>query len=101
PKAGSTFTLMPKVSQIHGFGFGKAAPGKKYPALYLIGIVDGVRGIYRSTDQARNWTRINDDRHQWGLLLHVTGDPKKYGRVYVGTHGRGAIYGDPTGETTF
>ncbi|HPR31844.1 MAG TPA: hypothetical protein PLK12_07105, partial [Prolixibacteraceae bacterium] len=87
PKAGSTFTLMPKVSQIHGFGFGKAAPGKKYPALYLIGIVDGVRGIYRSTDQARNWTRINDDRHQWGLLLHVTGDPKKYGRVYVGTHG--------------
>jgi photosystem II stability/assembly factor-like uncharacterized protein len=94
-KADAPFVLQPKVSEIHGFGFGKAAPGKDYPALYLIGIVDGIRGVYRSTDKAKSWVRINDDQHQWGLLLHVTGDPKKYGRVYVGTHGRGAVYGDP------
>ena len=36
-----------------------------------------------------------DVQHQWGLLLHITGDPKQYGRVYVGTHGRGTLYGDP------
>jgi hypothetical protein len=65
------------------------------PALYLVGTVDGVRGIFRSDDFAVTWLRINDDRHQWGLLMHITGDPKKYGRVYVGTHGRGTIYGDP------
>jgi photosystem II stability/assembly factor-like uncharacterized protein len=92
---GEAFRLQSNVTEIHGFGFGKAASGDVYPTLYLIGIIDGVRGIYRSTDQAKNWVRINDDQHQWGLLLHVTGDPKKYGRVYVGTHGRGAIYGDP------
>lgn len=90
-----TFNLLPKVSEIHAFGFGKAAPGSNYPALYLIGIVDGIRGIYRSDDEAQNWIRINDDQHQWGLLLQITGDSRKYGRVYVGTHGRGAIYGDP------
>jgi len=94
-KKGDAFERQQHVTEIHGFGFGKAAPGEDYPALYLIGVVDGVRGIYRSTDQSRSWVRINDDQHQWGLLLHITGDPKKFGRVYVGTHGRGAIYGDP------
>jgi hypothetical protein len=39
--------------------------------------------------------RINDDQHQWGLVLQITGDPKLYGRVYVGAHGRGIFYGDP------
>lgn len=92
---GASFARLGGVSEIHGFGFGKAAPGAGYPALYLIGVVDGVRGIFRSDDTARNWVRINDDRHQWGLLLHITGDPKQYGRVYVGTHGRGTLYGDP------
>jgi hypothetical protein len=94
PEASQPFELLPGVSEIHGFGFGKEAPASHYPALFLIGIVNGVRGIFRSDDQARNWVRINDDQHQWGLLLHITGDPKKYGRAYVGTHGRGALYGD-------
>jgi len=92
---GNAFTKMGKVTEIHAFGFGKEAPGSKYPALYLIGIVDGQRGVFRSDDTAQNWFRINDDQHQWGLVLHITGDPKKYGRVYVGTHGRGTQYGDP------
>ncbi len=92
---GKTFLKINAVSEIHGFGFGKAAPGSDYPALYLIGVINGVRGIFRSDDIAMNWMRINDDQHQWGLLLRVTGDPKLYGRVYVGTHGRGALYGDP------
>ncbi|MBN2807726.1 MAG: hypothetical protein JXR22_13800 [Prolixibacteraceae bacterium] len=95
PSEGNAFEQMPKVTEIHGFGFGKVAPKSAYPALYLIGIVEGTRGIFRSDDGARNWVRINDEAHQWGLLLHITGDPKKYGRVYVGTHGRGALYGDP------
>jgi hypothetical protein len=95
PDSGNTFLKMDKVSQIHGFGFGKGAPVSTFPALYLIGTVDGTRGIFRSDDTAQNWVRINDDQHQWGLLLHITGDPRKYGRVYVGTHGRGTVYGDP------
>jgi hypothetical protein len=118
--SGGTFLRMPAVEEIHAFGFGAPAPvaGKSgtgrsgngrsgngasgtgasaigVPALYLVGTVDGVRGIFRSDDFAVTWLRINDDRHQWGLLMHITGDPKKYGRVYVGTHGRGTIYGDP------
>jgi photosystem II stability/assembly factor-like uncharacterized protein len=92
---GSAFARMDGVREIHAFGFGKEAPGAGYPALYLVGVVNGVRGIYRSTDMAKSWVRINDDQHQWGLVLHITGDPKQFGRVYVGTHGRGTVYGDP------
>ena len=93
--AGKDFVRIPAVEQIHGFGFGKAAPGAKTPALYLVGTVQGQRGFFRSTDAGATWLRINDDAHQWGLVLHITGDPKRFGRVYVGTHGRGTFYGDP------
>jgi hypothetical protein len=80
---------------MHAFGFGKRAPHQQYPAMYLVGTVRGQRGIFRSTDEAKHWVRINDDQHQWGLILQITGDPKLYGRVYLGTHGRGIFYGDP------
>jgi photosystem II stability/assembly factor-like uncharacterized protein len=90
-----SFARLPGVEEIHAFGFGKAAPHHSYPALYLVGTIHGQPGIFRSTDQARTWVRINDDQHQWGLILQITGDPRLYGRVYVGTHGRGVSYGDP------
>jgi photosystem II stability/assembly factor-like uncharacterized protein len=92
---GKTFARMPAVEQLHAFGFGKAAPRATMATLYMVGTVGGQRGIFRSTDSGATWQRINDDQHQWGLILHITGDPKKLGRVYVGTHGRGTLYGDP------
>src|ERR1019366_9718155 len=87
---------MPGVEEIHAFGFGKAAPHRSYPTIFLVGTIHGQPGIFRSIDEARTWTRINDDQHQWGLVLQVAGDPRIYGRVYVGTHGRGIFYGDPS-----
>jgi hypothetical protein len=92
---GRSFRRMPGVDQLHAFGFGRAAPDAAYPALYLVGTVQGQRGIFRSIDTAARWERINDDAHQWGLILQICGDPKTYGQVYVGTHGRGVVYGVP------
>lgn len=86
---------MAGVDEIHAFGFGKAAPGAGYPAIYLAGVVLGQPGFFRSDTTAESWVRINDDQHQLGLVLQISGDPKQYGRVYVGTHGRGILYGDP------
>jgi hypothetical protein len=95
PGSSISFAPMAGVEEIHAFGFGKSAPGKNYPAMYLAGAVNGQPGIFRSDDAAKTWVRINDDRHQWGLILQITGDPRIFGRVYVGTHGRGIVYGDP------
>jgi photosystem II stability/assembly factor-like uncharacterized protein len=96
----ASFVRRRGVEEIEAFGFGKAAPQHIYPALYLAGTVDGQPGVFRSIDEARTWTRINDNRHQWGLILQITGDPRVYGRVYVGTHGRGVLYGDPASRQT-
>ncbi len=95
PGSNIPFSRLAGVTEIHAFGFGKAAPGSRYPALYLAGTIHGQPGIFRSIDEARTWVRINDDQHQWGLILQIAGDPRHYGRVYIGTHGRGVLYGDP------
>jgi photosystem II stability/assembly factor-like uncharacterized protein len=95
-----SFNRKPGVTEIRAFGFGKAAPGRTYPTLYLAGTVQNQPGIFRSIDEARSWVRINDDHHQWGLILQIAGDPRVYGRVYIGTHGRGVLYGDPAQGAT-
>jgi xyloglucan-specific exo-beta-1,4-glucanase len=93
--SGANFTQVTNVEEADNIGFGKAAAGQTYMALYTSAKVAGVRGIYRSTDEGATWVRINDDQHQYGWTgKAITGDPRVYGRVYIATNGRGIIYGD-------
>ncbi len=97
--SGATFTKLGNVAEADNIGFGKAATGRTYPALYTVANIGGVRGIFRSDDAGASWIRINDDRHQYGNIgAAITGDPRVYGRVYVGTNGRGVIIGDNGGD---
>jgi len=92
--SGQTFVQVPGPGLIHAFGFGKSAPGTDLPTLYLVGTIGVQRGVFRGDDGGKSWVRINDDAHQYGLLLQISGDLRIYGRVYLGTHGRGVLYGD-------
>jgi photosystem II stability/assembly factor-like uncharacterized protein len=94
--SGASFTKLANVEEADNIGFGKAATGQTYLALYAAAQVAGVRGIFRSTDAGQTWVRINDDQHQWGRAgeTSLTGDLRIFGRVYIGTNGRGIIYGD-------
>lgn len=93
--SGKSYELVNSVEEAFAMGFGKAAPGKKYPAIYLSGKVEGLIGFFRSDDAGDSWVRINDSMHQYGGSFVITGDPRVYGRVYLGPGGRGIIYGDP------
>ncbi|KOG52882.1 carbohydrate-binding protein [Streptomyces griseoflavus] len=96
---GRTFARLTTVKTAAALGFGKAASGASYQALYMIGTVNDVSGVFRSTDKGATWLRVNDDAHRWGSIGSVgviTGDPDTFGRVYIGTNGRGLQYGDPS-----
>jgi xyloglucan-specific exo-beta-1,4-glucanase len=97
--SGATFTRLSTVDNADNIGFGKAAPGRTYPALYGAAQVGGQRGVVRSDDAGRSWVRINDNQHQYGGLPEaLTGDADIYGRVYLTGNGRGIIYGDQVGH---
>ncbi len=93
---GQSFKEVVTNMNIEALAFGKAAPGRDYPTLYSYGWQNQTRGIFRSTDVGKTWKRINDDDHQYGRRFRcIAGDPRVYGRVYVGTDGRGIVYGEP------
>ncbi|MEW2610841.1 1,4-beta-glucanase [Streptomyces sp. NPDC047880] len=93
---GATFTKVSSCRASYTLGFGKAAEGASHPAVYMAGSTESGTAVYRSDDEANTWTRINDDRHQWGWIgAAITGDPRVYGRVYIATNGRGVQYGEP------
>jgi hypothetical protein len=72
---------------------GKAATGSTYSAaVYVIGTVGGVPGLYRSDDGGATWARFNDDAHQYGGFRTMAGDWNTYGRIYVSAPGRGVLY---------
>ena len=83
------------VASAYAVSFGRAAPVASHPAVFVGGNVNGTDGVFRSDDGGLSFTPIDDDQHKFGYLNVIAGDPKHYGRVYLGTSGRGIVYGDP------
>jgi hypothetical protein len=99
--SGSNFLQVPGAQIAHMVGFGRPNGGVGYPVIYLHGQVSNTWGFYRSENQGTNWTRINDDQHQYGNIQQIIGDPKIYGRCYIAAGGRGILYGDIPNQPPF
>ncbi len=94
---GIAFTRLAPALDIALFGLGLGRSPAD-PAIYAVAARDGATAIWRSLDGGASWQRINDDDHRWGNRFRViSGDPRILGRVYIGTDGRGIVYGDPAG----
>jgi hypothetical protein len=100
--AGASYTAVTGVNGATAVGFGAPVmPGQTYPSVYLAGsaatptATTYAWGIYRSDDGGATWQHIDDPQHQFGSINVLAGDPRQPGRVYLGTGGRGIVYGDP------
>jgi len=77
--------------------FGAPKSGSNAATIFLWGSLNnGTLQLFRSIDNGRTFTRINDDQHQWAVGPHVlAGDMRRFGVVYIGTNGRGIVTGSP------
>ncbi|SFV00957.1 sialidase family protein [Pseudoduganella namucuonensis] len=83
----------PEVYGATAIALGKAPAGASYSAsVYLVGVINGVWGVYRSDNGGGNWTRINDDKHQFGGIGVIAADQNIAGRLYIGGRGRGVLF---------
>lgn len=76
------------------FTLGARAPHSPHPSLYLYGTVEegaSDPGLYRSDDNGASWVRVDDDGHRYGGPTLIQGDSRTWGRVFVGTGGRGIV----------
>ncbi|HEX3358428.1 MAG TPA: hypothetical protein VHS31_15750 [Tepidisphaeraceae bacterium] len=99
---GATWTRINSaaVTTANQVGVGAPAVVGGYPSIFVGGTVNGINGFFRSDDQGVTWTQINDLSHEYGFVTVIQGDPRVYGRLYVGTNGRGILYADIHAPTT-
>lgn len=89
---GETWAAVAGVGRCEAIGFGKAATGATFPAIYVQAAIGGVTGIFQSIDEGATWKRVNDDAHEYGGLANgefVVGDMNTFGVVYMSTAGNG------------
>lgn len=96
---GKTFTRINTVSNCQMVGLGRGKNDGDPCTLFIWGqpTSDDPVGLYWSEDEGATWSRINDDRLQFGGTGNgkfVYGDFNVYGRVYMSSLGLGVVYGD-------
>jgi len=86
-------TWWPDVYGATSIALGKAPAGASYSAsVYVVGVVNGVWGVYRSDDAGATWIRFNDDKHQYGGIGTLAADQTVPGRLYLSGSGRGVFF---------
>ena len=93
---GKSWQDLRKTQEVWAVGFGKAAPGKSYPAIYIAGFANGDKepALYRSIDEGASWQKlVSYPAGNIDQIRAISGDMSVYGRVFYGFSGSGAGYG--------
>lgn len=97
--AGKTLTLTGSFTQAYAIGVGApatsgATSAYSKPAVYTAAIGASGYGFYRSIDNGVTWVNVSNPAHLLGTVNQIVGDPRTFGRYYIGTGGRGIAYAD-------
>lgn len=91
---GDNFVKIYPFDAAWAISFGKAAPGADYPTIFVAGKMGSLTGIFLSQDLGEKWLLLSNKDMQFSSLRLIMGDPNIFGRLYIGTDGRGIFYGD-------
>ncbi|MGF1568331.1 MAG: WD40/YVTN/BNR-like repeat-containing protein [Nodosilinea sp.] len=102
--AGQTFVPLAQIQAANTFTFGRPAPGRFNPTVFVDGVINQTEGLFRSDDATSlpgdaaqaTWIKISTDTHALSNVTYLEGDREVFGRVYVGTDGRGILFGEPS-----
>lgn len=79
------------MAEVRQISFGKAQSGSGY-TVFANGFKSGVKGVYRSDDYGVTWNPVAA-LPSIADIEAIAGDRQNYGRVFIGTHGRGIFQG--------
>lgn len=88
--SGANWGGISTLGKVKAVTFGKSSTGTGY-CVYAAGIKAGVPGIYRSDDYGSSWNLLPTPTIDG--LSALAGDRQNYGKVYLGTPGRGTFIG--------
>ena len=92
---GRTFTVVPTLSACNYLAFGKGNDAQT-PYMYVHGRLKSSDpdAVYKSEDAGATWVPITDPAlNQFGSIMVMEGDMRERDLVYIGTSGRGILYG--------
>ena len=89
--SGGNFTRILGITKALGISFGPSKDGNGY-VTYLLGTVKGKSGLFMSEDGCKTFIQLNDEEtNKLGKAGSITADRRVYGRVFMGSGGRGII----------
>jgi xyloglucan-specific exo-beta-1,4-glucanase len=97
---GASFTKVANITAARRVALGAPATPGGYPSIYIDGHYNGIRSFYRSDDKGLTWVNIKGDKWFGNNVVCIGADSRIYGRMYLGTNGRGILYGDIVPQCT-
>ncbi len=92
---GQSWSTIAGTGKVTAFGFGAPQSAGQPTTVFLAGEVNGVQGLWRSTDGRVSWSLLSEAPDGNYLPIRaIAGDPNEFGKVYLAYGGTTAKVGE-------